>query len=133
MAYNNTTPKAFTVFHNGVVRSHLTEAAGVIGKNLLVAADASGSWESVVKWGRIAGLDAEQEVAFQVLAATYVLTFYDEATENHSVETEVQLMKENRIRLMKLARVDPEKPDMPLRMFVPGPAGAGKCKKQIIV
>jgi hypothetical protein len=109
------------------------EAAGVMGENLVAAADASGSWESVVNWGRIAQLDAEQEVAFQVLAATYVLTFYDEANVNHSVETEVQSMKENRLCLMKLARMDPEKPKMPLRMFVTGPAGAGKCKQQIIV
>ncbi len=104
-----------------------------MGENLVAAADASGSSESVVNWGRIARLDAEQEVAFQVLAATYVLTFYDEATEYHSVETEVQSMKENRLCLMKLARMDHEKPEMPLRMFVTGPAGSGKCKQQIIV
>jgi hypothetical protein len=103
------------------------EAAGV-GENLTVAADASGSWDSVVNWGHKAGLDAEQQVAFEVLAASYVLTFYDEAVSNHSVDTEVQTMQENKVRLMKLSRIDPEKPKIPLRMFVTGPAGAGKCK-----
>jgi hypothetical protein len=116
-------------------REHATseeEAAGV-SENEAMAADASGSWNSVVKWGHNAGLDAEQQVAFEVLTATYVLTFYDEAVSNHAVETEVQSMLENKERLMKLARIDPEKGKVPLRMFVTGPAGAGKCKEQIIV
>ncbi len=82
-----------------------------------------------MNWAQIAGLDPEQQVAFEVLAATYVLTFYDEASENSTDEIE---FRENKARLLQLARRKPTT-ESPLRMFVTGPAGAGKCKEQTIV
>jgi hypothetical protein len=106
------------------------KAAGVV-ENPLVAANACGSWQSVVKWGQRAGLDAEQQVAFEILAATYVLTFYDEAEHNMADGTIAEFM-ENKARLMQLARRNPARKE-PLRMFVTGPAGAGKCKKQCVI
>ena len=42
--------------------------------------DAIGTWESIHAWGLHADLDPEQMTAFEILAAAYVLTFYDEAT-----------------------------------------------------
>ena len=107
--------------------SVIDEVAGV-DENPVVVADACGTWQSVVKWGQIAGLDAEQQVAFEILAVTYVLTFYDEADNNLAVETEVEFM-EKKARLMQLVRQDPTTKTPPLRLFVTGPAGAGKCKK----
>ena len=41
-----------------------------------------GRWESIVAWGKNAKLDSEQEVAFQILASTHVLTFVEEAEED---------------------------------------------------
>ncbi len=82
----------------------------------------------VVRWGQIASLDAEQQVAFEILAATYILTFYDEPNNNLTADTEVNFM-ENKKRLMQLARREPAK-TTPLRMYVTGPAGAGKCKEE---
>jgi hypothetical protein len=106
------------------------EGADETDGNLVVAADACGSWQSIVNWGKRQKLDAEQEVAFQVLAATYVLTFNDEAKDNLEDEAAAELIKNNH-RLLQLARRDPEQTTKkPLRMFVTGPAGAGKCKEQ---
>jgi hypothetical protein len=99
--------------------------------DLLVVPDACGSWQSIVKWGQIKQMDAEQQVAFEILVATYVLTFYDEAHDTLAAGTEDDTIK-NRKRLLELARKDPES-RKPLRMFVTGPAGAGKCKKQCVV
>jgi hypothetical protein len=105
------------------------EAPGGVAPNEIKAPDACGSWQSIVNWAQIAGLDPEQQVAFEVLAATYVLTFYDEASENSTDEIE---FRENKARLLQLARRKPTT-ESPLRMFVTGPAGAGKCKEQTIV
>jgi hypothetical protein len=46
-------------------------------------------------------------VAFEVLVATYVLTFYEEANNNLSEETGDETIN-NRKRLLQLARRDPE-------------------------
>jgi hypothetical protein len=40
--------------------------------------DASRSWKSILAWGGRANLDPEQQIAFESLAATYVLTFLEE-------------------------------------------------------
>jgi hypothetical protein len=41
--------------------------------------NANGTWQSILKWGKNEGLDDDQQKAFEILAATYVLTFSDEA------------------------------------------------------
>jgi hypothetical protein len=64
-------------------------------------------------------LDTNQQIAFEILAATYVLTFYEDATGN---EVLVELDD-----LRKIARRR-ENDNKSLIMFVTGPAGAGKCK-----
>ena len=83
------------------------EGADGLVENPVVAADASGSWQSIVKWGQRAQLDQEQQVAFEVLVATYVLTFYEEANNNLSEETRDETIN-NKKRLLQLARRDPE-------------------------
>jgi hypothetical protein len=112
-----------------VVRDHAVAVAE--GRTPVLAADACGSWQSVVKWGQIAELDTEQQLAFEILAATYVLTFYDEALNGDANRT-MDRVPENRARLVELSRRDATK-EAPLRMFVTGPAGAGKCKLQTTV
>jgi hypothetical protein len=87
------------------------------------AVNATGTWQSITLWGVNAGLDAEQQCAFEILASVYVLTFYNEVK---SGEQDDEFL-DRRMKLCKLARKD-ETTNDPLRMFVTGPAGAGKCK-----
>ena len=93
---------------------------------------ANGTWESIVLWGVAAGLDENQQTAFEVLCATFVLTFYDKAERNTVTANEMQHFERNKERLEMLARrLNLDKVitrDAPLRLFVTGPAGAGKCK-----
>ena len=93
--------------------------------------NANGTWDSIVAYGKIAKLDKEQQTAYEILAATYVLSFYEEAEKNLTTEQEKQAHQEQKSKLCKLARrgnTSQPMPDQPLRMFVTGPAGAGKCK-----
>lgn len=89
-----------------------------------VEAKAIGSWESIIAWGKLAGLDPEQQTAFDVLAATYVLSFLNEA-ENDAEMT--PYLKEQLGCLRRLSRYNASD-RRPLRMFITGPPGAGKCK-----
>jgi hypothetical protein len=96
-----------------------------------VIINANGSWQSISKWGENDGLDSEQQTAFEILAATYVLSFYDEAIVLVSANTdsyEEFIEKKNGLR--KLARRNSDN-ENPLCMFITGPAGAGKCKSKI--
>jgi hypothetical protein len=59
-----------------------------------------------------------------------VLTFYEEAKDDLEDDAAAEFMENNK-RLRQLARRDPAATTKkPLRMFVTGPAGAGKCKEQ---
>jgi hypothetical protein len=88
---------------------------------------ANGTWQSIRAWGKHSQLDLEQQTAFEVLAATYVLSFYDDVTElttDHHFE-------QNKKKLEELARKNIFERignSAPLTMFITGPAGAGKCK-----
>ena len=86
--------------------------------------NANGTWESIIRWGINAELDLEQFTAFEILAATYVLSFYNEAEMDTQ---DLQTFRENKKHLEELAQYGMTNGD-PLRMFVTGPAGAGKCK-----
>ena len=88
--------------------------------------DATGTWQSIVAWSKVNGLDADQQTAFEILAATFVLSFHFDKTND---EIESNLLKEEFISLCKLARRDSNDRN-PLRLFVTGPAGAGKCELQ---
>jgi hypothetical protein len=87
--------------------------------------NANGTSESIVLWGQIAGMDPEQQCAFEILSATYVLTFYDDAT--FEVGMDLGGFPDQKEKLYKLARRKAN--SNPLIMFVTGAAGAGKCKQ----
>jgi hypothetical protein len=91
--------------------------------------NANGTWQSIVKWGENDGLDAEQQTAFEILAATYVLSFYDDATTATVDSENYQAFNEGEKHLNKLARREFQNGN-PLVMFITGPAGAGKCKSK---
>jgi hypothetical protein len=65
-------------------------------------------------------------VAFEVLTATYVLTFNDEA-DNLTIR--LQLNSSRTRTAFWIGKTKPTTTNKPLRMFVTG-AGAGKCKQQ---
>ena len=53
--------------------------------------NATGTKESIVQWGKIDKLDINQQIAFEILAATNVLTFHKDATDNN-VSSETPLL-----------------------------------------
>jgi hypothetical protein len=66
-------------------------------------------------------------LAFEILAATYVLMFSDEAIID-ATNSETSNAFDVRVKgLLQLARKS-EVIEKPLCMFITGPAGAGKCK-----
>jgi hypothetical protein len=89
--------------------------------------NANGSCESIEWWGIKAQLDIEQQTAFEILAACYVLTFFSDASSNTEFEQNNNEFLKQKSNLHKLARRIENYPK-PLRLFVTGPAGAGKCK-----
>lgn len=91
----------------------------------------TGSWQSIVAWGKNAELDNEQEIAFQILASSYVLTFLEEA-EQDITGKQKEFFDIQKKALQKLARRK-ENFRGPLRLFVTGPAGAGKCKFHSVI
>jgi hypothetical protein len=94
-----------------------------------VKVDATGSWKSILAWGRKANLDPEQQTAFEILAATYVLTFFEEGDIDCGNPSQASIMEHFETEKEKLRQLARRKPDQerPLRLFVTGPAGAGKC------
>ena len=104
-----------------ITRSQTNDDPNATEKEII---DANGTWQSIAKWGENDGLDGEQQTAFEILAAMYVLSFYEEAR----VEAENYLeFDEKKNGLCKLARRDRNN-EQPLCMFITGAAGAGKCK-----
>ena len=89
--------------------------------------NATGSCQSIIEWGKHAKLDAQQQCAFEILSATYVLTFYKNAKDDVNDQLSIQAFKTRKNQLCMLARRDPTS-EKPLRMFITGPPGAGKCK-----
>ncbi len=91
--------------------------------------EATGSCESIESWGLKANFDQQQLTAFEIIAATYVLNFYDGALPSGDLNYNNTDYQYQRKRLCKLARRD-EHSQQPLRMFVTGGGGAGKCKSK---
>lgn len=86
--------------------------------------EANGTWESIIGWSKVNGLDEDQQTAFEILAATFVLSFHEDKVMD---ETEHSKLKEQHKSLCCLARRGTDDTTY-LRLFVTGPAGAGKCK-----
>jgi hypothetical protein len=90
-----------------------------------IALNATGTWQSIVMWGINAGLDDDQQCAFEILVANYVLSFSEDAKQN---DNENATAFHDRVQtLCQLGRRNVNS-SVPLCMFVTGPAGAGKCK-----
>jgi hypothetical protein len=107
-----------------ITRSEANEDTDIPQKEIV---NANGTWQSIAKWGENNGLDEEQQTAFEILAAMYVLSFYDEATVETTTDENFDDFVERKNGLCILARRNMETEE-PLCMFITGPAGAGKCK-----
>lgn len=95
--------------------------------NLKIIIDATGSCESIELWGKNQKLDTEQQTAFEIITACYILTFYNEANSNGRLKHDDIDYTKRLKDLHTLARRTQEERKK-LRLFVTGPAGAGKCK-----
>ena len=92
-----------------------------------VAAD--GTALSIIEWSCRSDLtlDEEQQVAFQVATAAFILTYYDEAGVDPQATfpaSRLTFIHEKR-KLRSLARLQHH---VALRMFLDGPGGAGKSR-----
>lgn len=112
---------------NLLIQNQNTDQSQPWNSNAGNIVNATGTWESIVVWGENAQLDSEQQTAFEILAATYVLSFYDEANNDEQDNQEFLIRKNN---LCQLARRNADS-HTPLCLFVTGPAGSGKCKVMI--
>ena len=109
--------------------SFLMHQEGITNNEQVIA---NGTVESIIAFGLSRNFDLDQQTAFEILTATYILTYVEDVfyeykdgnKDNPSIE--FQQLSECRDLLKSLAQVDKRKKE-PLRMFLTGPAGAGKC------
>lgn len=87
----------------------------------------NGMWSSIVLWGVQAGLDKDQQVACEILTATFVLTFHIEAEDFNTKVFNDMSLECNETNLKLLTR---KRTNKPLWFFITGPAGAGKCESK---
>jgi hypothetical protein len=59
-----------------ITRTQANEGIGDAEKEII---NANRTWQSILKWGENEGLNNDQQTAFEILAATCVLTFSDKA------------------------------------------------------
>ena len=85
---------------------------------------ANGSIDSILDWPRKAGLDDRQCRAFEIFAATFVLTFYKDA-ETGCSRTETLKFRKQRTLLRTLADKTRRQSDQ-LICLMHGPGGCGK-------
>jgi hypothetical protein len=107
-----------------ITRTQANEAIHAMEREII---SVNGTWQSISRWGENEGLDGDQQTAFEILAATYVLSFYDEAIVEATNFVTYEEFVERKNGLCQLARRDTNN-KKPLCMFITGSAGAGKCK-----
>lgn len=101
----------------------LQSIIGGHGQNVV---NANGHYKSIIAWAKSASLDTEQQLAFHIMCASYVLTFqeellFDKADNRRNINENIQHLK-------CLTRCDKYEDGRPVRLFVTGPAGSGKSK-----
>jgi hypothetical protein len=88
--------------------------------------DADGTAWSIVEWSQqpFLNFDPMQKLAFQIVTAAFVLTYYNDAQGMHPSQSTRTLFNSEKKDLQDLATLSRTKPH--LRMFLDGPAGSGK-------
>ena len=92
-------------------------------ENEIIQNNANGTCVSIRQWGINNGLDNEQQMAFELITGTFVLSFFDNL-EQDIIDMTSLIEEENNLKLM----IKQKSELGPMRLFVTGPAGAGKCK-----
>ena len=93
----------------------------------------NGTVESIIAYGLSRKLDLDQQTAFEIMTAMLVLTYVEDvyqankASNKEDPNKSFLLLKKVRLELRSLAQIDVRE-NKPLRMFLTGAAGAGKCK-----
>jgi len=91
---------------------------------------ANGTANSIILWGKRDKLDKEQQIAFEIITATYVLTFVNNAIGDHR-DFDLTLIPNLKTLARKFRKDETGEVveyNKPLCLFVTGPAGSGKCK-----
>ena len=112
---------------NTLIQQHFDMGNNAKGKRNIKP---TGSVSSIIAFGVSNGLDEEQQKAFEILTATFVLTFIDDVMNGDSdvpFTEEASTLLQSKEELEHLAQTNKRK-NKPLRMFLTGPAGAGKCE-----
>ena len=90
---------------------------------------ANGTTDSIEKWGIAYGLDMKQMGAFEVLCATFVMTYYNEAyvssNANHMATGPRSMRQAFRLQKDSLQKMGAKEQ---LLMFMTGPGGSGKSR-----
>lgn len=123
--YHTTVSELNSLFSQRIIRRD-EASLDTSGTNEIKSINATGSCESIEFWGMNAKLDMEQQMAFEILAASYVLSFYKEANSTSDLNHDDADFIRRKRDLHTLSRRS-EAENKPLRLFVTGPAGAGKC------
>ena len=84
-----------------------------------------GSAESIISFGYAANLDLDQQTAFEILTATCVLSYVEDSMVRAKDPEVLKNLYESKLELLDLSQFEARK-GTPLRMFITGPAGAGK-------
>ncbi len=105
-----------------ITRTQANEGTDEVEKELI---NATGTWQSILKWGENEGLDDDQQTAFEILAATYVLTFCDEASIGTKNLESSHVFDARMKGLLQFARND-EHNETSICMFITVPACSGK-------
>ena len=99
------------------------------GEKVRVVECANGTPDSIQKWGVAYGLDMKQLASFEVLCATFVLTYYTEAYVNLDAPTIASgprsLRHAFRSLVQQLRKLGAKEQ---LVMFMTGPGGSGKSR-----
>ena len=87
--------------------------------------ECNGTAESIMRYGVFKKLDLEQQHTFEILAATVVLSFFEDSLNSATSQEEREAIEEN-IQDLKDLSQEKTRNGHALRLFVTGPAGAGK-------
>ena len=98
---------------------------GTVETDTIQAFEANGSVESIFDWSRQAKLDRRQRRAFEILTATFVMSFYTEAQSDESRATRDQVFLKEKRKLETLLETR-RRSSKQLILCLHGPGGSGK-------
>jgi Helitron helicase-like domain at N-terminus/PIF1-like helicase len=87
--------------------------------------EANGSTQSIIDWGRKANLDKDQQRAFEIFTATFILTFYFNNVDGDDLSSSPKILREEYDRLLLLSGASQRKSKQ-LICLMHGPGGSGK-------